>query len=169
MAYDKDPWKGPVGMDGKPVRTPSAYATGASGDSSNPYKSLTTCLFGNHMSCWQANCKDDSKQCMICHNMSNKPAHHSKDCPILKKIFLKLVKRALANGGNAASRVGHEAPPPAPPTALPAAPNPPAKNGGSAGMPGAFTAALEPNSYDSGDEFNCKDKYEGKVYSNGKS
>ncbi len=51
LAYNKDPWKGPVGKDGKPVRTLSAYATGASGNSSNPYKSLTMCLFGNHMSC----------------------------------------------------------------------------------------------------------------------
>jgi hypothetical protein len=130
MAYDKDPCKGPVGKDGKPVRTLSAYATGASGNSSNPYESLTTCSFGNHISCWQASCKDGSERCMICHNTSNKPAHHSKDCPILKKIGLKLAKRTLAGGGNAVSRVRHETPPPAPPTAPPAAPNPPAKNEG---------------------------------------
>jgi hypothetical protein len=167
MASDKDPWKGPVGKDGKPVRTPSAYATGASGNSSNPYESLTMCSFGNHMSCWWASCKDSSKRCMICHNTSNKPAHHSKDCPILKKIGLKLVKRTLANGSNAASRVGHEAPPPAPPTASPAVPNPPAKIGVSAGTPGAFMVATEPISYDSSKEFDYEGKYEGKVYSNG--
>ncbi len=61
MAYDKDPWKGPVGKDGKPVRTPSAYTVGAAGDSSNPYESLTTCSFSNHMSCWRASCKDGSE------------------------------------------------------------------------------------------------------------
>ena len=105
MAYDKDPWKGPVGKDGKPVRTPSVYTVGASGDSSNPYEFLTTCSFSNHMSCWQASCKDGSKRCMICHNKSNKPTHHSKDCPILKKIGLKLVKCTPANGGDTASRV----------------------------------------------------------------
>jgi hypothetical protein len=181
MAYDKDPWKGPVGKDGKPVRTLSAYTVGASGDSSNPYKSLTTCSFSNHMSCLQASCKDGSERCMLCHITSNKPAHHSKDCPILKKIGLKLVKPTPADGGDAASQVGHEAPLPAPPTAPPTAPNPPANNGGSAGMPGAFTAggsagmpgaftaATEPNSYNLGDDFDYEGKYEGKVDSNGNS
>jgi hypothetical protein len=111
LAYDKDPWKGPVSKDGKPVRIPSAYATGTSSDSSNPYESLSTCLLGNHMPCWQTNCKDGSDRCMICHNTSNKPTHHSKDCPILKKIGLKLVKQTLTDGNNPASRVGHEAPP----------------------------------------------------------
>ncbi len=171
-----------MGKDSKPVRSLSAYTVGASGDSSNPYESLTTCSFSNHMSCWQAKCKDGSKQCMICHNTSNKPAHHSKDCPILKKISLKLVECTLANGSDAASWVGYEAQLPAPPTAPPATPNPPPADnggsvgmlgafttGGSAGMPGAFTAATEPNSYDSGDNFDYKGKYEGKVYSNGNS
>ncbi len=169
LAYDKDLWKGPVGKDGKPVRIPSAYAAGTSSNSFNLYESLSTCLFGNHMSCWQTNCKDGSNRCMICHNTSNKPAHHSKDCPILKKIGLKLVKRTPANGGNAASRVGHEAPPPAPPTAPPTAPNPPAKNGGSTETPGAFTATTEPDSYESGGNFDYEGKYEGKVYSSGNS
>ncbi len=61
MAYDKDPWKGPVGKDGKPVRTSSAYTVGASGNSSNQYESLTMCSFSNHMSHWQDSCKDGSK------------------------------------------------------------------------------------------------------------
>jgi hypothetical protein len=107
MSYDKDPWKGPVGKDGKPARTPSDNAAGASGDKSNPYKVMASCLFGNHMSCWQAGCKDGSERCMICHNTSNKPAHQSKDCPILKQIGLKLVKRTPGDGGDVASRVGH--------------------------------------------------------------
>jgi hypothetical protein len=34
MSYDKDPWKGPVGHDGKPVRTPSLNATNADPDNS---------------------------------------------------------------------------------------------------------------------------------------
>jgi hypothetical protein len=170
LAYDKDPWKGPVGKDGKPVRIPSAYTAGTSSDSSNPYESLSTCLFSNHMSCWQTNCKDGSNQCMICHNTSNKPVHHSKDCPIMKKIGLKLVKQTPADGGDAApSQVGYEAPPPAPPITPPANPNPPAKNGGSTGTPGAFTAATEPDSYELGDDFDYQGKYEGKVYSSSNS
>jgi hypothetical protein len=52
MSYDKDPWKGPVGKDGKPARTPSANAASASGNKSNPYEVMASCLFGNHMSCW---------------------------------------------------------------------------------------------------------------------
>ncbi len=36
-------------------------------------------------------------------------------------------------------------------------------------MPGAFTGGTEPNSYNSGDEFDYEGKYEGKVYSNSNS
>jgi hypothetical protein len=166
MSYDKDPWKGPVGKDRKPARTPSANAAGTSGDKSNPYKVMASCLFGNHMSRWQAGCKDGSKHhCMICHNTLNKPAHHSRDCPILKQIGLKLVKCTPGNGGNAESRVGHEAPATAPAHAPLAAPVPAAvKNGGSTGTPGA-TVATKDKSYNSGDEFDYKGKYEGLVFS----
>jgi hypothetical protein len=164
MSYNNDPWKGPVGEDGKPARTPSANAASASGDKSNPYEVMASCSFGNHMSCWQAGCKDSSERCMICHNTSNKPTHHSKDCPILKQIGLKLVKRTPGNGGDAASRVGHEAPTTAPAPAPPTAPAPAAvENGGSTGTPGAFTAATKAKSYNSGNEFDYKGKYEGSV------
>ena len=93
---------------------------------------------------------------------SNKPAHHTKDCPILKQIGLKLVKRTPANGSDAASRVD-ESPAPAPAPAPPA-PSPSA-DGGSAATPGAFRAATEAASYDSGEEFDFEGKYEGSVYS----
>jgi hypothetical protein len=102
-AYNKDPWKGLVGKDGKPARTPSANTAGASGDISNPYNALSKCSFNNHISQWCNGCKEGSKKCMVCHNTSNKPAHHSKDCPILKKIGLKPVKGTPANGRDAAS------------------------------------------------------------------
>ncbi len=118
------------------------------------------------MSCWQAGCKDGSKRCMIYHNTSNKPAHHSKDCPILKQIGIKLIKHTPGNGGNTASRVSHKAPATAPAPTPPAAPAPAAvKNGGSTGTPGAFTVATKAKSYDSGDEFDYKGKYEGLVFS----
>ncbi len=102
-AYNKDPWKGPIGKDGKPARTPLANAAGASGDSSNPYDVLPTCLFNLHMSRWCYGCKDGSEKCMVRYNISNMPTHHSKDCPILKKIELKLVKQTPAAGGDMAS------------------------------------------------------------------
>ncbi len=103
---------------------------------------------------------------MVCHNTSNKPAHHTKDCPILKQLGFKMVKCTTANDGDAASRVGESpAPPPAP--AAPAPAPAVSVDGGSAGTPGAFTAATEADSYDSGKEFDYKGKYEGSVY-NGK-
>ena len=169
MAYDKDPWKGPIGHDGKPVRSPSANAAGAGGpgDKSNPYDAKAACSFGTHISRWRIGCNDSCEKCLVCHNMSNKPAHHTKDCPILKQIGLKLVKRTPADGNNAASHVGESlapapAPAPTPPTHAPSA------DGGSAATPGAFTAATEAASYDSGEEFDYEGKYEGSVYS-GKS
>jgi hypothetical protein len=125
LAYNKDPWKGPIGKDGKPVRTPSANAAGVSDSSGNPYEAMATCSFNYHMSCWHNGCKDGSKKCMVCHNTSNKPPHHSSNCPILNKIGLKLVKHTPADG-NAASCVGHDAPPP---SQLAAAPAPPASYG----------------------------------------
>ncbi len=65
-----------------------------------------TCLDGT------MDAKDGGDKCMVCHNTSNKPTHHSKDYPILKIIRLKLVKRTPANGGDTASQVGKKAPPP---------------------------------------------------------
>ena len=167
MAYDKDPWRGPVGKDGKPSRNPSASAAGVSGDRSNPYDALAKCSFGFHISRWRNASKDNCELCMVCHNTSNKGGHHTKDCPILKQVGLKLVKHTPANGNDAASRVS-DSPAPAPAPVPPApAPAPPV-NGGSTGTSGAFTAAMEPDSYDSGEEFDYEGKYDGSVYS-GKS
>ena len=124
---------------------------------------MASCSFGLHVSRWRSGCKENSEKCMVCHNTSNKPAHHTKDCPILRQLGFKLVKHTPADGGNAASRVG-ESPAPAP---APAAP-PPALavsvDGGLTGAPGAFTAATEADCCDSGEEFDYKGKYEGSVY-----
>jgi hypothetical protein len=151
-AYDKDPWRGPVGKDGKHPRNPSESTAGSTSDQSNPYDALTKCSFGSHISKWLNACKDTSEYCMVCHNTSNKGRHHTKDCPILKQVGLKLVKRTPADGNEAASRVG-ESPAPAPAPALPAPAPGPAADGGSTSTPGAFTATTELESYDSGEEF----------------
>jgi hypothetical protein len=158
IAYDKDPWKGPIGKDGKPVRSPSANAAGAGAldDKSNPYDAMAACSFGTHISRWRIGCKDGCEECLVCRNTLNKPAHHTKNCPILKQIGLKLVKRPPADGSDAASRVGEspaQAPAPAPPTPAPST------NGGSAATPGAFTAATKVASYDSSKEFDYEGKY----------
>ena len=103
---------------------------------------------------------------MVCHNTSHKPVHHTKDCPILKQLGFKLVKRTPANGGDAASCVGESpAPAPAAPAPAPAC----SVDRGSAGIPGAFTAATEADSYHSGEEFDYEGKYEGSVYNKPKS
>jgi len=46
--YNKDPWKGPVGKDGKPMPrgTPSANVAGT--DSKNPYEALSAKSFNYH-------------------------------------------------------------------------------------------------------------------------
>ena len=163
VAFDKDPWKGPIDKTGKPPRTPSANAAGTSGDKANPYDAMASCSFGLHISQWRSGCKDNSDKCMVCHNTSNKPAHHTKDCPILRQVGFKLVKRTPADGGDAASRVG-ESPAPVPAPAAPAPAPAVSGDGGSAGTPGAFTAATEADSYDSGKDFDYEGKYEGSVY-----
>jgi len=141
VAYDKDPWKGPVDKSGKPARTPSANTAGAAGgEKTNPYEALASCSFGLHISRWRSGCKENSEKCMICHNTSNKPAHHTKDCPILKQLGFKLVKRTAADSDDAASRVC-ETPSPAPAPATPAPAPTVSVDGGSAGTPGAFAAS----------------------------
>ena len=169
MAYDKDPWKGPVGKDEKSLRHPSANVAGAGGEpSGNPYDAMAKCSFNLHMSRWRKGCVEGSERCMICHNTSNKPPHHSAHCPILNKLGLKLVKRTPADG-DAASRVGNVRSAPVPPVSAAApAPMPSSTVGGSGGStstPGAFTAATDLETYDSGDEYDYEGKYEGKVFS----
>jgi hypothetical protein len=101
---------------------------------------------------------------MVCHNTSNKPPHHSTNCPILHRNGLKIVKRTPPDG-DVASRVGKVVPP----TSTHAAPPVPATpmkagSGGSASTPGAFMAATNPETYDSGDEYDYEGKYEGKLF-----
>ncbi len=52
MAYNKDPWKGLIRKDGKPVGSPFANpaSAGAPGNKSNPYDAMVACSFGTHIS-----------------------------------------------------------------------------------------------------------------------
>ncbi len=84
-------------------------------------------------------------------------AHASKDYPILKQIGFKLVKRS--SNTNAASFVGSDGKPT--PKIQPSTPAPapkPSDGSGSGSAPGAFTVVTEPESYDSGDDFDYKGK-----------
>ncbi len=62
--YDKDPWKGPIGKDGKPARTPSANAAGT--DPENPYEPLPSKSFNYHFGRWKKALKDQKGKCILC-------------------------------------------------------------------------------------------------------
>jgi hypothetical protein len=103
---------------------------------------------------------------MVCHNTSWDKAHHAKECSILKKIGLKLVKCTLTDT-NTASCISSNVPLAAlaPQLTLdPASALPPGDNGGSGMALAEFTVATKPESYDSGDNFEYKGKNEGRVY-----
>jgi hypothetical protein len=138
ISYEKDPWKGPIGKDGKVSRNPLVNAAHVSSSaSSNPYEALANLLFRKHLNHWRYNCKVNSEKCLVCHNTSQDKPHNAKDCPISKKIGLELVKCSLADT-NAMSQVGNDAPLPAQPSA-PAPALLPLDNGGLGPAPGTFT------------------------------
>jgi hypothetical protein len=155
--YDKDPWKGPVGRDGKdPKRTPSANTAGA--DSGDPYEVLGGKSFNHHFGRWKRALCAGLGTCMICHGTARNPEHLTCDCPILKNLGYKIEKRSGSDtpARDVASRVATDAgsatagsaPAPAPTESQP----------GSASAPGAFSASTEHESYDSGDEFDNEGK-----------
>ncbi len=170
-SYDKDPWKRPVGKDGKPPRSPSATTAGASvplgGNDTHPFKAMATLNFNKHFNHWQYNCKDGNDKYIICCITLSDKAHASKDCPIPKQIGYKLVKR-LSNT-NVVSRVGSDGnttPTVQPPAPAPASTPSVGSGSGSSGLgltPEIFTVATELESYDSGSNSEYKGKYEGKV------
>jgi hypothetical protein len=169
---DKDPWKGPVGKNGKlpPRGTPSANAAGS--DSESPYNALSSKSFNYHFGCWKKALKDQKGKCMVCFD-STRNKHNTCDCPILKNLGFKTEKRTPSDTPHeAASRVATETPPshgstPSPAPALALAP-PADSHQGSAVVPGAFSAATE-TMYDSGVEFDYKGKSEGVMYTVDKS
>ena len=165
--YDKDPWKGPVGRDGKPAPRgpPSASAAGA--DAENPYEALASKSFNHHFSRWKKAPKDEKGKCMFCFSTARND-HNTCDCPIIKNLGFKLEKRnpSSTTPRDAASHVTTEVPPPnstpsptSPPTPLPTG----GSQSGSAAIPGAFSAVTE-TTYDSGDEFDYEGKSEGVMY-----
>jgi hypothetical protein len=100
----------------------------------------------------------------MCLDTAHDPIHKTCDCPILKKIGLKLEKQAAAN--NAASHVTTDATTPTPSAIPPSASTPLTDNqSGSATIPGGFTALAEQALYDSGDEFDGEgNKANGAMY-----
>jgi hypothetical protein len=80
------------------------------------------------------------------------PNHKSRDCPILKKLGFKLEKRTDFDKIDAASWVTT---PPTGDTTKPTQTPAPASNAtlGLESLPGGFSAAAEPDSYDSEDDY----------------
>jgi hypothetical protein len=93
--YDKDPWKGPIGKDGKPARTPSANTAGT--DPENPYELLSGKSLNYHFSQWKKALKDQKGKCMVCFGTARNPDHKTCNCPILKNLGFKLEKRIAAD------------------------------------------------------------------------
>jgi hypothetical protein len=110
MAFDKDPWTGSVGRDGRPVRTPSANtAVAGSGEPSAAYDAMEQVSFNYHFSRWHKCFSKLSEKCLICHNSARSNRHPPSKCPILKKLGLKLEKcSAVDNSNNSAARVASD-------------------------------------------------------------
>jgi hypothetical protein len=164
--YDKDPWKGPVGKDGKPAHTHSTNAAVA--DSDNPYDALAAKSFNYHFGCWKKFFVDQKGKYMMCFDTARNPNHKTCNCPILKKLGFILVKWTAANNApqDAASQVATDATTPAP-AATPSSASIPSSDKQSccsASIPGAFSALADQASYDSSDEFDYGGETEGTMY-----
>jgi hypothetical protein len=102
-----------------------------------------------------------ANKCLICHNSAQGNKHPATKCPILKKLGMKLKKHSAANNSNkSAARVASNAPTASTPAPAPAPPS----DGGLTTIPGACTASIEVDTYESGNEFNYKGKYKGTFY-----
>jgi hypothetical protein len=100
-AFDKDPWTGPAGRNGRPVRISLANTTSAgSGELSAKYDAMEQVSFNYHFSRWCKCFSELSEKCLICHNSSRGNRHSPSKCPILKKLRLKLKKRLAADNSN---------------------------------------------------------------------
>ncbi len=159
--YDKDPFLGPVGKDGKIVRTP--FANVATGDGENANNALAAKSFNYHFGWWKKALAENKGKCMFCHDTARNADHKSRYCPILKQLGLKLEKRVESDNTDAALRV--TAPPTADPAKSALAPAPSLDtNLGSGTLPGGFLVAAEPASYDLGNKYDYEGKSSGFMY-----
>ncbi len=146
------------------VRNQSANAAiAAPRDGKNVYEALAAKSFKYHLGHWKNALSENKDKCMFCHDSAHNANHKSHDCPILKKLGLKLVKRTDSNKVDAASWVTAQ---PTGDTTKPAQTPAPASDAtsGSGSLPGGFSAAAEPVLYDSGDDYNYTGKSSGSMY-----
>jgi hypothetical protein len=162
--FDKDLFLGPVGKIGKVVQNPLVNAAGAAHrDGENVYGALAAKSFNYHLSCWKKTLLENKGKCMFCHNSVHNANHKSRDCPILKKLGFKLEKLADFNKADAASWVTAL---PTGNTTMPAQTPAPASDTTSdlGSLHGSFSAAAEPDLYDSGEDYNYEGKSSGLMY-----
>jgi hypothetical protein len=164
--FDKDPWSGPVGKDGKAPSSTSANAAGTTtaGEGDKAYNALTSKLFNYHFGCWKKAIGENKGKCMFCHNTACNTNHKTKDCPILKKLGMKLEKHMDVNNRPIASCIASAMPAPAP-TPASIAPMAPDTTVGSSSVPGGFSAAAKGDAFDSGNQYEYEEKSSGAVYS----
>jgi hypothetical protein len=100
---------------------------------------------------------------MFCHDSACNANHKSRDCPILKKLGLKLEKRSDSDKADAASCVTTPSPGN---TTMPAQTPAPTSDAtsGLGSLLGGFSAVAEPVSYDSGANYDYKGKSSGSMY-----
>ncbi len=163
-AFDKDPWTGPVGRDGRPVQAPSAStARVGTSEPSAAYDAMEQVSFNYHLSRWRKSLLESSDKCVICHNLARGNKHSISKCPVLKKLGMRLEKRSAADQGpDSAARVASDSS--CNPAATPSPASAPVPNSGSLSLAGTRTACTEAESYDSSEEFDYEGKYVGLFY-----
>jgi hypothetical protein len=162
--FDKDPFLGPVGNNGKVVQNPLANDAGAAPrDGKNVYEALVAKSFNYHLGRWKKVLLENKGKCVFCHDFARNANHKSRDCPILKKLGLKMIKWTDSDKADAASWVTA---PPTGDTTKPAQTPAPASHATSSlgSLPGGFSAAAEPVLYNSGEDYDNEGKSSGSMY-----
>ncbi len=102
--FNKDPFLDPMGKDGKVAQTTLANAASAAPrDGKNVYEALAAKSYNYHLGCWKKTLSENKGKCMFCHDSARNANHKSCDCPILKKLCLKLIKQTDSDKVEAAS------------------------------------------------------------------
>jgi hypothetical protein len=165
VLYNKDPWRGPVGGDGKPLCTPLANTavTPVDNNYSNPYKALVAKPYNYHLNHWWKAFIDNHGKYLLCHDTACNTNHKTQDCPILKKVGLEFEKQTDADNASLVAADALDSSPssvPPPPTSG----SLPSDTSGSSSTPDTFTASTAPDLYESGKEFDYEGKWNGVFY-----
>lgn len=102
---------------------------------------------------------------MFCHGISNNTDHKSRDCPVLRKLGVKLEKCSDGDNCEAATHVASNSTTPGPAPSAATAVSPLLEvMPGSNTIPGRFAASVKVDAFDSGDEYEYEEKALGTMY-----